>query len=311
MKNVLYKVLILSLLFGNMACENNEIAGSETYSHVKPTFVTALNPVDNDGVSYAISKNVIQGIASFENGWFVTQKSGNTILLINYLDENGVSLYHKRLYVNSHGQDLSLEQVSENELYLFTSKGTFGGTRNTGLLKLVVGLPEKINEVRDWSQTNISIDHIYDLNYTNATPCIDETKQDFAIRSNNSILIHSKTSIEANDYTTPLHFELNNAQLIDNGNLGMWFQGIAMKDQLVFCLTGNEKLTTYKSIFSYNQNGVVVEKYIFDANDFTQNLYDKFEPEGLSFSGNNLYFTIMTKSELEAGNIKYLYKITL
>ncbi len=301
---------IIPLFLFLMSC-NTDTTEEEIVLNITPTFVTELNPIDNNAVSYDVSRNVIQGIASFENGWFVTQKSGTSLLLINYLDENGVSLFHKRLYINSHGQDLSLEQTSDNELNLFTSKGAFDGIRNTGIYKLLVQLPEKINNERDWSLTDISVTTSYDLNYTNSTPTLDESKQNFAIRSNNTILMHSKTSIETNDYTALQHFELNNGQLVDNLNLNMWFQGIAMKDNLVYCLTGNERLTSNKTLFIYNQSGIAVEKYSFDVDNLNQIFYEKCEPEGLTFKDNELYFTIMTKSEIELGNIKYLYKITI
>ena len=301
---------IVSFFLVLMSC-STDIQEEVDVQNLTPVFVTELNPTDVSGLSSDVSINVIQGIVAFESGWFVTQRSGISILLINYLDENGVSLFHQRLPINSHGQDLSLEQTADNELILYTSKGTFGETRNTGVYKLSVQLPEKINNERDGSLTNISVENSFDLNYTNATPTLDEAKQNFAIRSNNTILIHSKASIETNDYTATEHFELNNGQLLDNLDFNMWFQGIAMKDNLVYCLAGNESLLSNKNIYIYNQSGIALEKYSFDKSNFNQTFYDKFEPEGLTFKENELYFTIMTKSELETGNIKYLYKITI
>jgi hypothetical protein len=309
MKVLKYLVLLLFLVF--VSCKDTDTILADEEIIVNPTFITRLNPIDDSGVGSDISKNVIQGIAAFENGWFVTQKSGTSILLINYLDADGVSLFHKRLAINSHGQDLSLDQTEENELNLYTSKGTFGGNRNTGIYKLLVQLPEKVNDERDWSLTNITVTTSYDLNYTNATPTIDESKQHFAIRSKNTVLIHSKIRIESLDYTATSHFELNEGQLEDDVNLNMWFQGIAMKDGMVYCLTGNEKITSIKKIYRYNQSGIAEEKYSFGESNFSQTFYDKIEPEGLSIIGNNLYFTIMTKNEIEEGNIKYLYKIPI
>jgi hypothetical protein len=305
---IILKIVLFILLF--TACDDSNQPIDENI-RVTPTFITRLNPIDDTGASSDVSLNVIQGIAAFENGWFVTQKSGTSILLINYLDANGVSLFHKRLAINSHGQDLSLEQTEENQLYLFTTKGTFGGTRNTGMLKLKVTLAPKINNVRDWSLTEITPNDEYLLNYTNATPTLSVSKQKFAIRSNNTILTHNKSSIELDDYTPLSHFELVNSQLVDNENFSMWFQGIAMKNEIVYCLTGNQRITSHKKIYAYNQDGMVINKYLFDTADFTQDFYDKFEPEGLTFIDNDLYFTIMTKSETEAGNIKNLYKITI
>ena len=293
-------LLIFNLLF--ISCSNTEETTEIELKDI-PVFVTELNPVDDN--------NVIQGIASFENGWFVTQKSGTSLLLINYLDNNGVSLYHKRFSLNSHGQDLSLEHVSENQLHLFTTKGSFDGNRNTGILKFSITLPDKVNNERDWTQLNITVENEYNLNYIHATPTLDEEKQQFAIRSNNTILIHNKELIDANDFTSSNHFQLNDSQLIDNGNFSMWYQGIAMKNNLVYCLTGNDKLATHKKIYVYSQNGIVTKKFTFDKDDLGQNFLDKFEPEGLTFKNNELYFTIMTKNNINIGNIKYLYKIAI
>jgi hypothetical protein len=290
------------------ACDKNDNRVEEN-AHVKPVFVTNLNPVDDEGLSNDVSENVIQGIASFENGWFVTQKSGTSILLINYLDQNGTSLFHQRLSLNSHGQDLSLEIISNNELYLYTTTGTFSENRNTGMIKLYVELPEMNDNTRDWQLTNISFEEEYLLNYSNATPTINESKTQFAIRSKNTILIHDKELIDNFDFTQTHHFELNNSQLTDNYNYSMWFQGIAMKNNRVYCLTGNEKINTEKKIFVYDLNGIVTNKFIFDQSDFNQSFFEKFEPEGLSFINNEMYFTIMTKSETTSGNIKYLFKL--
>lgn len=284
---------------------------AEDILHVVPEFITRLHPVDNQGVSNDVSLNVIQGITGFENGWFVTQKSGTSILLLNYLDRNGQSLFHTRLAVNSHGQDLSLEQVSDNELHLFTTYGSFNGNRNTGLLELQVQLAPKINNERDWSATTVSVANQYPLNYTNATPCIDNSKEKFAVRSLNTILIHEKSKLKAGNLTADRHFTLNNSQLVDNENFTMWFQGIEMHNDKVFCMTGNGRLTSHKKIYVYNHNGEVLDKYVFDKNDFSLDIFDKFEPEGLYLKDKQLNFTIMTKSETEQGNIKFLYKITL
>lgn len=295
-----------------LACNNNDDETiAEEIQHVTPTFVTQLNPIDDEGVETDVSRNVIQGIASFENGWFVTQHSGTSVLLINYLDENGISLFHTRLSINSHGQDLSLEQTSNNQLNLYTTKGPFGGNRNTGILKLNVSLATINNGERDWSQTNISVKSEYNLDYNNCTPTLSNDKTQFAIRSAESILIHNKADVESQNFAPTNIFQLHSEQTKDNGNYSMFFQGIAMKDDLIYCLAGNEKLATYKNIYVYDQNGIVKNKFLFDKNDLPQNFYNKFEPEALDIKDNLLYFSIMTKSEIQEGNIKYLYNLTI
>lgn len=309
--NYLNKLLILLFVIVICSCSKDDDNQKYVSAHIMPTFVTSLHPVDEEGQSYNVANNVIQGIASFEDGWFVAQTSGNSVLLLNYLNAYGESLFRKRIYVDSHGQDLSVEVISENELYLYTTIGAFGENRNTGILKLKVLLSSIVNDQRDWSSTSITVENQFDLNYSNSTPALNEDKSQFAIRSANTIYVHNKTNVESLNFNPQYNFQLHPEQLSDNGNYSMFFQGIAMKDNNVFCLAGNEKIGTHKNIFVYNQNGLVTDKFTFDRNDLSQNFYDKFEPEALTFKNDELYFSIMTKSEVTTGNIKYLYKINL
>ncbi|HFA50624.1 MAG TPA: hypothetical protein ENJ95_16580 [Bacteroidetes bacterium] len=298
-------ILLLLLLF--FSCKKEKENPSVKEERITPQLITELHPVDDAAASYNISNNVIQGITAFENGWFTAQTSANTFLLINYLDANGNSLFHKRLSLDSHGQDLSLEIISNNELYLYTTIGDFDDNRNTGLLRLKVQLTEN----RDWPQTTINIDSIYDLNYSNCTPSLNTAKDKLAIRSKKSVLVHLKENILANDFTPLYHFDLNDGQLKDNEQRSMWFQGIAMQNGLVYCLTGNAELTTHKKIFVYNDKGIVVQKYFFDKENFDVPIDIKFEPESLHLNNNELFFLIMTKNPNTEGNIKYLYKLLI
>ena len=309
MKGVFYIVSFLFLML--VACSDSDTDNEIPESNYNFVFVAELIPLDEDGDdnSYDVSQNVIQGVAAFENGWFTAQTSADKFLLINYLDQTGQSEFNIKLATVSHGQDLSLEQVSDNELILYTSSGIFDEVRGTGILSLRVILPEKVGGERDMSKTQISIDNRYNLNYTNATPSINEDKNKFAIRSNSTILIHYKESILNNDFSPLYRFELNKEQLIDNEGKNMWFQGIAMKNEIVFCLTGNGTVTSEKKIFSYDKNGLVLSKIEIKEGDFEQIIEGKFEPESLSFIENQLYFTIMTKRNGVDGNVKYMYKI--
>lgn len=291
------------------SCKKEDLQTTVIEERITPQLITQVQPIDEEAVSYNVSNNVIQGIAAFEDGWFTTQTSStqNGILLINYLDANGHSLFQKRLNIDSHGQDLSLEMISNNELYLYTTIGPFGQNRNTGILRLKIQLTDD----RDWSQTMIEVNATFDLNYTNCTPSLNTVKDKFAIRSKNSILVHSKVDIEADNFSVLYHFDLNQNQLKDNEQRSMWFQGIAMQNDLVYCLTGNATQTTHKKIFVYNNKGIVTKKYVFDQDDFDIDIDIKFEAESLYLDGNDLYFLIMTKNPTIEGNIKYLYKTTI
>ena len=307
MKGYIYFIVIIVIA---LSCSDNE-SDDKGALNFEPIFITELITVDEDGDddSYDVSQNVIQGIAAFEDGWFTTQTSAKKFLLINYLNENGNSIYNIKLDAVSHGQDLSLEIISDTELFLYTSRGNFDETRNTGMLRLIVSLPEKSNGIRDMSKINIVIDKEYDFNYTNSTPTINEDRSKFAIRSNTTILIHDKENVNSNEFNPLYYFELSKEQLIDNEGESMWFQGIVMEDNIVFCLTGNNSVTTDKAIFAYDEKGIVISKYIFNWEDFDLNVEEKFEPESLVIKNGQLYFAIMTKSFEKEGNIKYLYRL--
>lgn len=300
---------IFLVIFFFFSCKKEAIQTIVTEERISPQLITQMQPIDQENASYNVSNNVIQGIAAFENGWFTTQTSStdNGVLLVNYLNAEGRSLFHKRLNIDSHGQDLSLEVISNNELYVYTTIGAFNGNRNTGILRIKVQLTHD----RDWTQTMIEVDTTFDLNYSNCTPSLNTAKDKFAIRSKNSILVHNKTAIEAGNFTGLYHFDLNSDQLKDNEQRSMWFQGIAMQDDLVYCLTGNSTQTSHKKIFVYNDKGIVTKKYVFDQDDFNIDIDLKFEPESLYLEGNDLYFLIMTKNPEIEGNLKYLYKIII
>jgi len=266
--------------------------------HLKP---------ENDEGYYDMSINVIQGIASFEDGFFTTQTSMGKYFLINYLDNSGNSLYNHRFNIDSHGQDLSLEQVSENEVHLYTTIGRYNKDRASGIVRLIVTLPVKVNGVRDMSKVVITVDKEFDLKLRNSTPTINEEKTHFAIRTGNSIIVVKKEDVFKSDISNAITFDISKEQLSHDGKT-LWFQGIAMKGDLVYCHTGNSSIDSPKYIYVYNLKGEVVKKHTIGHHDFTREIGHKFEPEGITFVGDDLYFLVMAKAGT-GGNIKYLYKL--
>ncbi|HFA50623.1 MAG TPA: hypothetical protein ENJ95_16575 [Bacteroidetes bacterium] len=304
MKNI-YKIQLIILLC--LALSSCSVIGVlQSHKEVKGDYITELVPIDKDPV-YDMSINVIQGIASFENGWFTSQTSKSRFLLINYLNEKGESVFHKRLLINSHGQDLSLEQVSENKLYLYTTAGHFDEENVSYMVRIVVDLPEKINGKRDMSKLQINLDEKYPLNLTNCTPTLSEDKKHFAIRSANSIIVATKEDVLKNDLSNATKFNLDASQLIGKNNEPLWFQGIAMKDGLIYCMTGNNSIGSIKLLYVYNLKGEVVQKHVIDKDKFAMQLKKKLEPEGITFKDGDLYYTIMLKGGT-GGNRKFLFK---
>ncbi|MCK5787377.1 MAG: hypothetical protein KAH32_00055, partial [Chlamydiia bacterium] len=81
-------------------------------------------------------------------------------------------------------------------------------------------------------------------------------------------------------------------------------------DGLVYCLTGDNKINSYKKLFVYDDRGVVVSKSTFSPKDFELDAKSKLEPESLSFVGDDLFMSMMIeKSDGAKGNLKFLYKL--
>ena len=308
MKKIIYLLLLIVVIIScNKDDDNPELKPEVVFT---PEFVVKLVPEDRGSIADPSDRsiNVVQGLASFEGGWFTSQTSQSKFLIINYLGSDGVSQFDIKLDLNSHAQDLSLEIISDNELYLYTSEGFFKDgdvARGSGMVRLHVTLPAKTNGDRDMSKIIIVEDKQYDLNYINSTPTISEDKSKFAIRSNHTIHVNSKENIDDGIYNEVIYrFEL------DGDQSSSWFQGIAMKDDLVYCLTGDNKITSVKKLFVYDNRGVAISKSIFYLEDFGLDAKTKLEPESLTFVGDDLYMCIMTeKPDGASGNLKFLFKL--
>jgi hypothetical protein len=270
-------------------------------------YTVELKPENSFGY-YDMSINVIQGIAAFEGGFFTSQTSANKYLSINYLNAQGESEFNYRFTISSHAQDLSLEKISENELYLYTTLGHYDKKEASGMLRLKVTLPKKINDKRDFSKITITIDKKFQLKLDNCTPTLSEDKKSFAIRSGNSIIVASKQDVLNNDLSHTKKFDLDESQLKDKDGKTLWFQGIAMKNDNIYCMTGNNSLQSLKQIFVYDINGNLIKKHRIEKNDFAKQLDKKLEPEGLTFIGDDLYYVIIIKGKT-GQNRKFLYKL--
>ena len=316
MKKIIFVILITVVVFSCTKDDDN--LGSKPKVTFSPVLVTELVPEDNGSLDDPSDRaiNVIQGIASFEGGWFTSQTSQSKYLIINYLGADGVSQFNVKLNINSHAQDLSLELINENEIYLYTSEGHFKDSENTrgsGMIRLHLLLPEKNDGKRDMSQISVSVDDAkhYDFDYINSTPTISEDYMQFAVRSNETIHVLSKQNVEDSIFNVvDYRFQLSNEQLVDNLGGTMWFQGIALKDGLVYCLTGDNKINSVKKLFLYDTNGAVISKSTFTFEDFGLDAKSKLEPESLSFVGDDLYMCIMTEKPNGAkGNLKFLFQL--
>jgi len=306
MKNKLLKITLLYLIF--FLFDSCAVVGwVQSKKEIKGDYILELRPENSYGY-YDMSINVIQGIAAFEKGFFTAQTSNNKYLSINYLDQNGESVYNYRFNVVSHGQDLSLEQISDTILYLYTTYGYFDKKGKSGVMQIKVTLPKPVDGKRDMSQLEMKIDKKILLGLDNATPTINEEKTKFAIRSGNQILIAKKEDVLNQNLKNVKNFDLDNTQLYDNDGNSLWFQGIAMKNEKIYCVTGNNSVDSPKYLYVYNAEGKVLEKHELNQNEFAKNVGHKYEPEGITFIDDQLYYTVMVKGET-GGNRKFLFKL--
>ena len=305
----MYKNIFL-ILFISYIIQSCSILGLfQSNIKVSGDFVVELKPKDIDPV-FDRAVNVIQGIAAFEDGFFTSQTSESKYVIINYINKNGESKFATRVNMNSHAQDLSYEQVSENELIMYTSIGNFDIDDASGIVSLKVVLPEKINGFRDMSKTIITKGKKHFIGYRNCTPTLSEDKKSIALRSADLIFFGDKEDILSNNKESISQFNIDKDQLMDKNSKSMWFQGITMKDDIIYCLTGNSSIGSEKKIFAYDLQGNVLKKFQIEEDTFAQRLGSKLEPEGMTFVGDDLYFTLMTKGSV-GGNRKFLFKLKM
>ena len=259
----------------------------------KNDLVAKLHTKDtSETKSYA--GRVVQGITSYDGYWVTTQTAEDKFLVVNFLDQNGVSEYNERIMYPSHGQDLSIEyNEAQRLLYLYTTS-----TQRNGIARIAYSLDGLLPKL-------ISVDE-YDLKCKRCTPTISEDKNYFAVKDKKEILIYDKNKIVENKTKEALlyRFKLDERQT----KKGLWFQGIAMKDNLVYCLSSDSALESEKLLFVYDLSGKVVFHTKLEAGK-QEALKEgkKYEFEGLTFKGNALYTTVM--SGKSGRNIKRLYKI--
>jgi len=224
------------------------------------------------------------------------------------LNEKGNSVFNHRFDISSHGQDLSIEKISENELYLYTTVGHYNEEGASSIVRYKAVLPEKVNGKRDMSNLVITADQEYDLKLDNCTPTLCEEGTHFAMRSGNSIIVATKDDVLNSDLSNAKKFDLDTSQLKGENGETLWFQGIAMKNGKIYCMTGNNSLNSLKQIFVYNTDGEILKKHTIEKNDFAKQLDKKLEPEGMTFIGDDLHYTIILKDKT-GRNRKFLFKL--
>jgi hypothetical protein len=303
-KRYLKIYLFVVLLFAMQSC--SVLGYFQANKKVSGDFVIELNPKDSHSV-HDRSVNVIQGIAAFEGGYFTAQTTASTYLILNYLDARGKSKFATRLTVDSHAQDLSYEQITEDSLVLYTSVGEFDVDGASGIMTIGVKLAPKVNGVRDMSKTKAEIIKKYKLGYRNCTPTLSNDAKYIALRSGDVIFYGKKEDILNGNKDKISDFGISKEQLVGAKGETLWFQGITMDENYIYCLTGNNSIGSQKKLYKYNLKGEVVSRYEIKEDDLGKQVGTKLEPEGMTMIDGTLYFTMMTKGKV-GGNRKFLFK---
>jgi hypothetical protein len=231
--------------------------------------------------------NVIQGITFFQNQWIVSQTIHNKKLIISFLNLKGEELKKNIISYPSHGQDLSILHY-HGKYYLITSS-----KKNQGIAIFIL----KNHQFILYKEVFLSLGF--------NTPTVSENGQYIAVKNHNTIRIYRCLDILQSINPHPIYsFLLSKLQQ----KKSQWFQGITIKDNFIYTLSGNNKLTTNKYLTIYDAYGKIQQVFTLSTGKrFAQIEGKKWELEGLSFKKNKLYTTVM--SGKDGHNIKRLYQI--
>ncbi len=235
------------------------------------------------------AQNVLQGIASYQRYWFVSQAVGKKRLLFNLLDPEGLSIANRQLNYASHGQDISVEKINNTTLYLYTV-----GRHNHGIARFKVYLPTKRGQKLDirWDRELLKTTK-------NSTVTLSEDGRYFLSYYRGVVRGYEKETLKK-----IYQFRILKEQQ------QKWFQGIAMYGENIFTLSGNNRVQGKKIVAIYHKDGTLIEKYYIQAKDLEKRSFhpkDRWELEGLTLRDNKLYTTI--NYHIDGKNSKKLLEI--
>lgn len=233
-------------------------------------------------------------MANYKDYWITSQTSNNNYIILNFFKDYK-SIHNIKVPYPSHGQDLSsIYDEKEKVLYLYTSSKDWNG-----FVEITLDLGEKIPKLIKMEGYNL------DCNF--CTPTISKDGKYIALKDSGKVFIYSSEEIFNMKDEKPkalYSFILEKEQR----EKGISFQGIEMKDDIIYTLSGNANLDTDKWLVVYDIKGNVIHKTkIIAGKEEALKEGNRYEPEGLEIKDNSLYTTFMSG---EIGkNIKRLYKI--
>jgi hypothetical protein len=263
-----------------------------------PLKVAALHPKDTRIFSLAAG-NVIQGIASYRSYWLTTQTDRDKALILNVLNRFGYSVYSQRIPYRSHGQDLSLIPVGDGMILLLTR-----GDRSGSVGTFLVHFDRTIANI-----TSIQPAGTYSLGISGkVTPSLSTDGKTLAVYADNRIhLFHVKLQGKERarlSFEPAGSFELYGRQRSSE----QWFQGIAMHNNRIYCLSGDNRFEHDKLLYVYDTSGKILRRLkLHIGYDYAKRHGVKWEMEGLTIQNGWLYTVVI--SGYNGMNIKHLYRI--
>ena len=280
---------------------------SQLELHPQDTF----SPIDN-------SKNVLQGIASYEKYLFTTQtirKFGKDIaVLFNLLDKNGNSIANKELPIGTHSYDLSVEKINSNSVYLYTV-----GEHSNNALRFIVNLPSKSSANQKPTKLNIKLDKSLKLpdEYAASTGItLSANKKYLLAISRKYKIIHSEVKVLSGHINIYDKKSLLNGKSIILHHIPMIkeqekqpIQGIIMLKSIIYTLCGNNNPNDSKMLILYHKDGSLLQKYHVARPTHELTKWGKWELEGLTIQDDYLITTINAQEKKSKKYFKGILKL--
>jgi len=245
-----------------------------------------------------------QAITVLDNGFYLishniktvnptTGKKQDTYILFNLLAPNGKSIANKQLNYASHGQDLSVEKISNNQYYVYTRKDN-----GKGIARFILDTTNiDFNALNNTNAAELNIAHSRDIPINNrgaSTPSLNAEKNKFALVSYTSRKVLGVQVINKESNLIKKRFDLD----LSNGQPnGSYNQGIAMKDNIIYILRGDwgtQTADNIKKLYVLDaNNGQLMTSFSFTLQNTKS--YKTIEPEGLVIVDNVLYALLVTR----------------
>jgi hypothetical protein len=244
-----------------------------------------------------------QGFTILDNGFYLMSKNikeknsagsyKDRYISFNLFDKKGQSVANAQLDYSSHGQDLSIEKLSNNHYYVYTSKFDGKGISRFSLDTSNVNFnnPTYVDALLD-----ITLDKDFSSTAgTHTTPALNVEKTKFATVSYKSSNVLYVQTYDKGTHTRLKKFELD----LNNVPNGFYNQGVAMKGDFIYILRGHwltDGDHNTKKLYVLNATtGERVSTYSFSLQNASS--YERIEPEGLVIIKDQLFVMLPTRKQ--------------